>query len=154
MRMSLRLILSLVAAVTVVSVLCALYHVAAEDRSRRNELEKRAQVLAESLQETVQALLAKNSQDELQRIVDRFGNRERLAGVAIFDNQGRPVLTTSNLQERLRAELPAAGSRAVFRGSGRRSFLQVEQAQMHVYAVPLRLDPQSSWALALFHDDS
>ncbi len=154
MRMSLRLILSLVAAVTVVSVLFALYQVAAEDRSRRNELEKRAQVLAESLQETVQALLAKNSQDELQRIVDRFGNRERLAGVAIFDNQGRPVLTTSNLQERLRAELPAAVSRAVFRGSGRGSFLQVDQAQMHVYAVPLRLDPQTIWALAVFHDAS
>src|SRR5713226_8081562 len=154
MRMSLRLILSLVVSVTVVSVLFALYQVAAEDRSRRNELEKRAQVLAESLQETVQALVAKGSQDELQRIVERFGNRERLARDAIYDNQEHPVLTTSNLRERLRSELPPAVARAVFRGNGRGSFLQVDQTQMHVYAVPLRLDAQTIWALAVFHDAS
>jgi len=75
MRMSLRLILSLVAAVTLVSVAFALYQVRAEDRSRRNDLEKRAQVLAESLQETIQPLLAKGAEENLQRIVERFGNR-------------------------------------------------------------------------------
>ena len=50
MRMSLRLILSLVAAVTLVSIAFAVYQVEAEDRSRRTELEKRAQVLAESME--------------------------------------------------------------------------------------------------------
>ena len=154
MRMSLRLILSLVVAVTVVSVLFAFYQVAAEDRNRRNELEKRAQVLAESLQETVQPLLAKGAQDDVQRIVDRFGNRERLAGVVIYDNQGRYVLTTSNLAERLGTGLPAPVTRAVMHGNGRGSFLQVADTPMHVYAVPLRMNDQTTWALAVFHDAS
>ena len=81
MRLSVRLILSLIFAVTIVSVLFALYQVQADRRTRRNELEKRAQLMAESLQETVQPLLAKNAHGNLQRLVDRFGNRERLEGV-------------------------------------------------------------------------
>src|SRR5260221_4906703 len=97
MRMSLRLILSLVAAVTLVSVAFALYQVQAEDRSRRNELEKRAQVLAESLQETIQPLLATGGQENLQRILDRICNRERIAGPSLYDDHGRPVVTSSNL---------------------------------------------------------
>ena len=45
MRLSLRLIVSLVFAVTIVSVAFALYQVQAENRSRKNELERRAQLL-------------------------------------------------------------------------------------------------------------
>src|SRR5258706_6241592 len=137
MRMSLRLILSLVAAVAVVAVAFALYQVQAEDRSRRNELEKRAQVLAESLQETIQPLLATGGQENLQRIVDRFGNRERLAGLAIYDDQGRPVVTTSNLAARLGPVLPPLNN-AVFRGNGPGKFIQMSETQKHVVPVPLR----------------
>jgi sensor histidine kinase regulating citrate/malate metabolism len=153
MRMSLRLILSLVAAVTLVSVAFALYQVQAEDRSRRNDLEKRAQVLAESLQETIQPLLAKGGHADLQRIVERFGNRERLAGVAIYDDQGHPVATTSNLAARLGPVLPPL-NKAVFRGNGHGNFVQVGENRMHVYAVPLRRNEQTLWALAVFHDAS
>ena len=59
MRMSLRLILSLVLTVTLISVLFALYQVRADTHSRESDLEKRAQVLAESLQETVEPLWMK-----------------------------------------------------------------------------------------------
>src|SRR5258708_27815335 len=153
MRMSLRLILSLVAAVARVSVAFALYQVQGEDRSRRSELEKRAQVLAESLQETIQPLLANGSKENLQRIVERFGNRERLAGLAIYDDQGHPVVTTSNLAARLGPVLPPL-NKAVFRGTGHGNFVQVGENKMHVYAVPLRRDQQTLWALAVFHDAS
>ena len=97
MRLSFRLILSLIFAVTLVSVLFAVYQVQADRRARRNELEKRAQLMAESLQETIQPLVAKGAHGNLQRLVERFGNRERLEGIAIYDSTGHPVLMTSNL---------------------------------------------------------
>jgi alpha,alpha-trehalose-phosphate synthase [UDP-forming] len=153
MRMSLRLILSLVAAVTLVSIAFALYQVRAEDRSRRIDLEKRAQVLAESLQETIQPMLAKGSRENLQRIVERFGNRERLEGIVIYDSQGTPVVTTSNLATRVGRVLPPL-DKTVFRGNGHGDFVQVGENKMHVFAVPLRRNDQTMWALAVFHDAS
>src|ERR1700694_5289084 len=100
MRLSARLITSLVLAVTLVSVAFALYQGEAKNLSRNNNLERPAQLLAESLKETVEPLLAKGAQDSLQRIVERFGNRERLDGVAIYDKQGHPVVMTTNLAGR------------------------------------------------------
>ena len=153
MRTSLRLILSLVLAVTLVSVLFALYQVEADNHARRSELEKRAQVLAESLQESVQPLVANGAQEDLQRIMERFGNRERLAGVAIYDVQGHPVLMTSNLPERLGPKLPAL-DKTVFRGNGWGEFFKAGDGRMHVYAVPVHSGNQIAGALAVFHDAS
>ena len=150
MRLSLRLIASLVIAVTIVSVAFALYQVDAENRSRKNELERRAQLLAESLQETVEPLLAKGSQDGLQRIVERFGNRERLAGVAIYDRQAHPVVMTPNLASRLGPEMPAV-EKTLTEGHNSRLFFESGNDQIHVYVVPVHRDDQV-WALAVFHD--
>ncbi len=152
MRMSLRLIASLVMAVTLVSVGFAIYQVQADNRARRNELEKRAQVLAESLQETVQPLLAKGEQANLERIVERFGNRERLVGVAIYDLQGHAVLMTPNLGARL-VQFPALDP-SVFEDSGWAKFFSTPQGQTHVYAVPVRGPVGVIGALAVFHDAS
>jgi len=152
MRLSLRLIVSLVLAVTIVSVAFALYQVEAENRSRKNELERRAQLLAESLQETVEPLLAKGAQDSLQRIVERFGNRERLDGIAIYDRQAHPVVMTPNLAARLGPELPAV-AKTLMDGHNSSLFFQAGKVPIHVYAVPVHHDGQL-WALAVFHDAS
>ncbi len=153
MRLSFRLILSLIFAVTIVSVLFALYQVQAENHARRIELEKRGQVLAESLQETVQPLLANGAHTNLQRIVERFGNRERLDGVAIYDAKGHPVLMTSNLAARLGSQPPPL-NQTVFRGNGWGDLFKAGQNKIHVYAVPVHGPDQTIWALAVFHDAS
>jgi len=153
MRTSLRLTLSLVAAVTLVSFLFAWYEVEADDHSRRSELEKRAQVLAESLQETVQPLMASGALGDLQRIVERFGNRERLAGVAIYDAQGHPVVTTPNLAARLGPKLPDIDPPGLSEtGQGR--FFRSGRNRMHSFGLPVRRGDEIIGALAVFHDAS
>src|SRR5580698_943718 len=153
MRLSFRLILSLIFAVTIVSVLFALYQVQADRRARRNDLEKRAQLMAESLQETVQPLVAKGANGNLQRLVERFGHRERMEGVAIYDPQGHPVFKTSTLSARLGSELPAL-NKTVFQGNGWGEFFNIGQSKMHLFAVPLHIGDSTTWALAVFHDAS
>ena len=153
MRLSFRLMLSLFVAITLVSLVFALYQVQAENRNRRSELERRAQILAESLQETVQPLLLKGDREDLQRIVERFGNRERLAGVAIYDGQRRPILMTASLSPQSTNAVPVV-DKAVSQGSGVGGFFRLAQTQMHVYAVPLRHGGESAGALAVFHDAS
>jgi alpha,alpha-trehalose-phosphate synthase [UDP-forming] len=153
MRMSLRLILSLVITVTVISVLFALYQVREDTHARQSDLEKRAQVLAESLQETVEPLWMKGARGSLKRIVERFGNRERLDGVAIYDVQGRPILVTPSLATRLGIEPPPIDQR-VFEGRGWGHFFGSGRSSAHVYAVPIRADGSIVGALAVFHDAS
>jgi trehalose 6-phosphate synthase len=140
-------------AVTLVSVGFAMYQTRAENRARRIELGKRAEVLAESLQETAQPLLAGGAYLNLQRILDRFGNREGLAGVAIYNPQDEPILMTSNLIERLGARPPAL-NKAAFQGNGWGHFFKSREGDTHVYAVPVRSGGEIIAALAVFHDAS
>ena len=153
MRMSFRLIISLVVAVTVVSILFAIYQVREDSKARRVELEKRAQVLAESLQETVEPLIARGSRSNLQRIVERFGNRERLAGIAIYDSPSHPIVMTPNLAARLGWQPPPVDG-SVFHGTSWGSFFGSGKNEIHIYAVPVRSGSQPTWALAVFHDAS
>jgi len=85
MRITFRLILSLIVGVTLVALVFSYLQVQQEERQLMEETERRAAVLAESLQESIEPLLDAKTSKNLQRIVERFGNRERLSGVAIYD---------------------------------------------------------------------
>src|SRR5487761_1159173 len=99
MRIRAILILSLVIGITLVSYFFALFEVRADQRSLRQDLSRRAQIFAESLQETIEPMLQNRSHRALQRIVDRFGNRERLAGVAVYNNQKDLLAMTPGLMQ-------------------------------------------------------
>jgi cell division protein FtsL len=63
--LSVRLIVSLILAVTLVSVLSSYYQVRRERRNLRNDLERRASVLADSLAGNVEPYLQKSSLKQL-----------------------------------------------------------------------------------------
>src|SRR5262249_38761539 len=100
MRLSFRLICSLVVVLTLVSLLFSYAKVRIDKDRLRQELRNRAQTQAESLQEGVEPALEKGSRRELQRIVERFGDRGHLEGIAIYDRTGKLVTLTSGLTER------------------------------------------------------
>src|SRR5215472_12767788 len=117
MRVSLRIILSLIAGVTLVTFLFARSGARAEERTLRSDLQRRSNVLAESLADVIgplggescQALL---QQRRIQQIVERFGNRERLAGVLVYDAKGRLLAITLKLAQQF-AKHPILGNEAV-----------------------------------------
>src|ERR1019366_10415254 len=73
MRMSLRLILSLVVGVTLLSILLAVFQVRAEKRGLRKELENRAASVGETLEGKVEPWLNPPLQKRLQEAVSNFG---------------------------------------------------------------------------------
>jgi alpha,alpha-trehalose-phosphate synthase [UDP-forming] len=150
MRISLRLILSLVVALTLISILFAVSQVRAEDKVKRDELDNHSRVLAESLRETIELLPAAGAEPRLRQIVDGFGAREGLAGIVIYSIEGTPMLT-SHLTPLLAANLPPADDRARH-GWSEGHFFTLGQTRMHVYTVPLRKGSAYNGALALFHD--
>lgn len=64
-------------------------------------LEQRALLFADSLKESVEPYYVNSSQASfnasLQKIVDKFANRERLAGIALYDNKGTLIATSLGL---------------------------------------------------------
>lgn len=149
--LSARLIVSLILAVTLVSVLSSYYQVRAERRNLRNDLERRAAVLAESLAGNVEPYLEKGSIKQIQRLVERFSNRERLAGVAVFDAKLEPIAQSSGLPQRMQAQ-PAAIAQAMFDKQRQSEFVASPNASLHVYAMPLNLDGEHAGVLIIVHD--
>jgi len=91
MRITLRLIVSLVVTVAVVAACSAYFHVQQESSRLYDEMERRSRLLAESLQESVQPAIQMGLSTNLQRLVEKFGNRERVTGMAIYDAKGNTL---------------------------------------------------------------
>jgi alpha,alpha-trehalose-phosphate synthase [UDP-forming] len=150
LRLGLRLILLLVVGVTIVTFLVARSQVRAEKAGLREDLERRSEILAESLQELVEPALGQRSHYELRRIVERFGNRERLAGVAIYALDGKTIAESPGLSERLNPPPPPLSLIKADQSSGK--FVDLAGVPMHAFYVPLHNKGQVVGALAVFHD--
>ncbi|MGP8157205.1 MAG: trehalose-6-phosphate synthase [Candidatus Acidiferrales bacterium] len=154
MKLSLRLILFLVAGITLVTFLVARNQVRAEKRGLRADMEKRAAILAESLQEIVEPALERGSHDQLRRIVEQFGDRERLAGIAVYDTRGNVLAESSGLTKRFTPPAPPL-EQEMSDDQGVSEFVNLGGEAMHAYYLPLHGNQdQFAGVLAVFHDAS
>jgi trehalose-6-phosphate synthase len=151
--LSIRLIVSLIVGITLVSLLSSYYQVQSEKAGLRRDLERRAEVLADSLAGNVEPSLERGSKKELQRIVDRFGNRQHLAGVAVYGLKGEPIALTAGLGQWLTSE-PAVVSQAIKTNNGASEFTRLDKTVLNIYAVPLHQHDQIAAGLAIVHDAS
>jgi trehalose-6-phosphate synthase len=149
-RLSLRLITFLVVGITLVTFLVARNQVRSEKRGLRADLQRRAEVLAESLQEIVEPALERDSRDQLRHIVERFGNREQLAGVIIYDEHGQVLAESTSLRSRFDA--PLVPQSIIVGGEGVGEFLNLNGKPVHAFFLPLRSRSGVIGALAIFHD--
>lgn len=148
--LNVRLIVSLILGITLVSLVSSYFEVRAQKRSLRQDLEHRAEVLAESLAQNVEPYFGKGSR-RLQRIVGQFGNREHLAGVAIYDRQGAVLAVTPGLARWLTTQ-PHAVSESLANNQGTSEFVHIGDDVLNIYAVPLHKDDEILGALVIVHD--
>jgi len=149
--LSVRLIVSLIVGITLVSLAFSYYEVVGEKRSLRSDLERRAEVLGESVAGNVEKSWESGSERGLQRLVQRFANREHLLGVAVFDRQGRVVAITSELGQVLKT-MPPEVKQAIAEHRGESSFVRLEKDPVHIFALPLRRQDDIVGGLAVVHD--
>ncbi|MFZ3342319.1 MAG: trehalose-6-phosphate synthase [Terriglobales bacterium] len=156
--LSVRLIVSLIVGITLVSSAFSYYEVLREKRALRSDLEHRAQVLSESLVGNVERSWnhGSNKDNELQQFVQRFGNREHLLGVAIYDRSGELVAITSDLRGTLtQSPTPVAQTivaQAMNQGHEDSVFLRVNGHALHILASPIRQDDEVVGSLIVVHD--
>jgi alpha,alpha-trehalose-phosphate synthase [UDP-forming] len=153
MRTTLKIVLPLIISVVVVSLFFAAYQVRTQKRILRNDLSRRAEILAESLQENVEPLLDRAPEKNLQRLVDRFGQREHLKGVVVYNSNGAVLASTPGLASFFPSR-PAAAVHAAEHDAGYAEFTRVNNTPIHVYALPLHRNAQAAGTLVLVHDTS
>lgn len=149
--LSVRLIVSLIVGITLVSLGFSYYEVAGGKRGLRSDLERRAEVLGESVAGNVEKAWESGSDRGLQRLVQRFGNREHLLGVAVYDRQGKVVAITTELQSVL-PSVPHDVTQAIADGHGESSFVRLGDDPVHIFALPLHRQDEVVGGLAVVHD--
>ncbi len=153
MRITFRLIVSLVVVVAVVAATSAWIHVGQDRAQRQDEIERRSRLLALTLQEVVQPLVSEETSERLRGIVEKYANRERLAGVAVYDREGRLLAATAALSG-VFAEPPAAVREALSRSVDGSAFVEMGGKEVHLYALPLTDGGGVAHALLIVHDAS
>jgi trehalose-6-phosphate synthase len=149
--LSVRLIVSLILGVTLVSLLSTYYEVRREKQGLRNDLERRAEVLGESLVGNVEPYLDGKSLKQLQKIVGRFSNREHLVGVAILDTGLEPIAQSSGLAQQLKIQSLAVPE--VIADKKRQShFIRRDGRLQNIYAFPLHRNDEVVGELVIVHD--
>src|SRR4030042_2602318 len=106
MKITLRLVVSLVLVVALVAFAFSFYQVQEEKIRLTSDLERRTIVLAESLQESVTPLFKSDSPEKLNRFVQRFGNRDRFQGIAVHDARGQLLASTADLEPQIPGSIP------------------------------------------------
>jgi len=149
--LSIRLIVSLIVGITLVSLSSSYYEALGEKRRLSRDLERRAEILGESLAGNVERDLEKDSVQDLQRVVEHYGNREHLSGLAIYGRQGNLLAVTPELASTL-ATVPSVMSQALGENHGAGAFQRVGDASLHIYALPLHQNEEVIGGLAIVHD--
>ena len=167
---SFRLIVSLILGITLVSAGFSYYEVLGRKRALRSDVERRDEVLGESLVGNVERSWNAGSDntgpgtvpntvptivpnDELQRLVQQFGNREHLLGVGIYDRQGVLVNATPELVKLLSGSPPPV-MQAITHGREESSFVRLGSVPVHILALPIRPRDEVVGGLAVVHDVS
>ena len=101
MRATLKIVLPLIVSVASVSLVFAGYQVRNQRRILRNDLARRAEILADSLQESIERELGRGQDRGLRRFVERYGQREHLRGIAIYDTGDHLLAITPGLEPAL-----------------------------------------------------
>src|SRR5580700_3750817 len=149
--LSVRLIVSLILGIILVSLAFSSYQVVAERRALRGDLERRAEVLGESLVGNVEKTWGTGSNQALQRLVQRFGNREHLIGLAVYDRQAQIVAMTPELKTTLTTS-PQPLMQAIRDDHEESTFVKFGSTRILVFALPLHHDDELTGGLVIVHD--
>lgn len=129
-------VFAIVVIISFIVVAFTLTQVQEEDQRLKINLEQRSILLADSLKETVQPNFINKSGEQLQKLVDRFENQERLVGMAIYDNKGNIIATSSSLLMEI-SKTKKIAEDAMDADKATSDFTQLDNEKIHLLATPL-----------------
>lgn len=132
-------VLIIIAVISLMVVAFTINQVGVEEQRLKADLQNRSILIAESLKETVESNFVNKSDQYLQNIVEKFDNRERLVGLAIYDNKGSIVAVSSGLPEEISQSQKISGD-AMYKDKINGDFVQFKDERVYLLAIPLHDD--------------
>ena len=151
MRVTTRLVLAIWVAALVVGASFAYLQVSEERHRLRQELERRAALLGEGLQDGVETALSRNSRPALERLLKRFGRSgQRLA---VYDKTATLIaLAPESFVPR--PESVSDVTAAMTSGSVQQVFREMSGRTFYVYVIPVPREEKPVGAVAVVLDAS
>jgi trehalose-6-phosphate synthase/HAMP domain-containing protein len=123
-----------------------------EERERLvGDLQRRAQLISEGLNDAIEAAAAKQSPAAIERIVKKFGQSQR--GIAVYDRFANQRFATPDIASILPPSLPEA-TEAISKGSPAQGYRTLGDRARYIYVAPLVSDDQPVGAIAVLQDAS
>ena len=138
MRPMKRVILSALLVVAVISLIVTaltIRQVAQEEKSLTTDLLYRSTLVAETLKENIEPEVI-NKSPNLQKLVDRYSDKQRLAGVIIYDNRGSVLAVSQSLPKESTPSAKIA-ARAMDQDKATGDFTKINSQSAYLFALPL-----------------
>ncbi len=150
MRQVLYLVAAVIVAITLIAAAFTYNSASREETELRARLESRAQLLSESLADSVTAPYLSSATSTVQRSLDRFADRERTAGIAIVDTNGDTIARSASLPDS--AITSPIVATAMDSATARGTYASDGGVQYYMYALPLTSDGSVVGALVMRQD--
>ena len=150
--LSLRLIVALIFGVTLVSLVSSWYQIQAEKDALLRDLERKAETFGESLAGNAESYLQSGDKLGLEQMVSRFGNRDHLLGIGVYDRDLLPLVVTRDLSAALRG-IPPTLAQALARKQPVSSYMRLHFKRVYMLAAPLRaVDKSVAGGIIIVYD--
>jgi len=136
MRITLRLVIALIIAVSLVAGISSYLNVQSERDRLTSDLERRAWLVSEGLKEAVSPLVTKGPSKRLDRIAEKISSNKEVFGVIIYNPSGNITTASREIKNILPEKLDIIFEK--FEGdSGKGSYQSFSGQSLYLYAVPL-----------------
>ena len=123
--------------VSLVVIVFTINQVSNEEKRLTTDLQYRSTLLAESFRETVEPSFLSKSNESLQAVVEKFANRERFGGIAVYDHKGNIIAVSSSLPKEIH-EAQQIATDAMDGDKANGDFVDFNDRKTYLLAIPLR----------------
>ncbi len=152
MKVTLRLILSLILVTTVVALGSSVWQARQEETRLKIELEKRVDFVADGLGDLLLPSLVSGQIDVSKRIIEKFSNREKLLGISIYDSTRHLIVASQNI-ESIIGDVSRSAVEPVLSDENKSygRLIDLGKDKAHAYSVILNPEGPNTYVLTLFH---
>ncbi len=127
----------IVAIVTIVAFFFTLRQITRQEARLTDNLRQRSVLLAESLRDTIEPYFINDESDaHLQKTINKFSDRERIFGLAIYDNKGIPLIVSPEFPDTIIASRIVVAN-AMDSNSIADHFVDFNSQKTYLIAIPL-----------------
>lgn len=148
MKKVLRVAIVLIAIVSAVTIGVTYYQVEHERIALENNLRYRSSLLLDGLREAVEPNFTNKTNEYLQVLVEKYSDRQRIAGLAVVDSTGEIIAVSSSLPKRT-SHTQKIATTAMDSNEDEGGFSSIEDSKFYTYASPLRENEKIIGSLAV-----